>query len=98
MGAANGSYEESWTLEHLLAHCEGYRVESPEGEHGYVEEVVWEPDGSKPVALRVRIGCSEPIEVFLDDVLELRPQGERIIVQALVDAEPMRETLTLAGR
>jgi hypothetical protein len=98
MGAANRNDEESWTFEHLLAHCEGYRVDSPEGEHGYVEQVIWEPRGSRPAALLVRVGCAGPIEIPLDDVVELRPQGERIIVQALVTAEPARGALSLAGR
>lgn len=98
MDARNVSYEESWTLEHLLAHCEGYRVESAEGECGYVEQVIWKPDGSKPAALLVRVGCAEPIEIALDDVVELRPQGERIVVEALVDAGAADEALSLAGR
>lgn len=97
MGTANATYEESWTVEHLLAHCEGYRVESPEGELGYVEEVVEAPDRGAPLALRVRIGCSDLIEIVVEDVVELRPQGERILIRALADARPIREPLILAG-
>ena len=73
-----------WTAEYLLAHCEGYRVESNEGKLGYVEEVVWAPDGSEPLALRVRTGFDERglITIMIEGVLELHPNGELIVVRA----------------
>lgn len=65
-----------WTAEYLLAHCERYRVESNEGQLGYVEEVIWAPDGSEPLALRVRTGFGEGglVTIMVGDVLELHPK------------------------
>jgi len=85
MSAVNVDLEDScWTAEYLLAHCERYRVESNEGKLGYVEEVIWTPDGSEPLALRVRtgVGSGGPVTIMVEDVLELHPKGERIVVRA----------------
>ncbi len=73
-----------WTANHLIAHCEGFRVESNEGKLGYVEEVVWAPDGSEPLALRVRSASGERglVTMVLEGVLELHPNSELIVVRA----------------
>lgn len=74
----------SWTASYLLAHCEGYRVESNEGELGYVEDVVCAPDGSAPLALRVRSAAGELRDITLisEGVVELHPNSELIVVRA----------------
>lgn len=85
MSAVKVDLEDScWTAEYLLAHCERYRVESNEGKLGYVEEVIWAPDGSEPLALRVRTGFGSGgvVTIVVEDVLELHPNGERIVVRA----------------
>ena len=93
MSAVKVDLEHScWTAEYLLAHCESYRVESNEGQLGYVEEVIWAPDGSEPLALRVRTGFGEggPVTIMVEDLLELDPIGERIVVRAQTGrAEPL---------
>lgn len=73
-----------WTADYLLAHCEGFRVESSEGTLGYVEEIVWARDRSEPLALRVRSGFGEQglVTLVIEDVLGLHPKGERIVVRA----------------
>jgi hypothetical protein len=72
---------EAWTREHWLGHCEGYRVESDEDLLGWVEEVLWTPDESEPLCLRVREGLAILI-VPVDDIVEICPAAERILVQA----------------
>jgi hypothetical protein len=73
-----------WSVAYLLAHCEGFRVESSEGTLGYLENVVWARDRSQPVAFRVQTGSSEEgvVTLAIDDVLELDPNGERLVVRA----------------
>lgn len=71
-----------WSAEYLLTHCEGYRVESPRGIRGYVELIVRAPDQSKPGALLVRPAShgTRPFLITTDDVLELCPDTESIVV------------------
>ena len=73
-----------WSATYLLAHCGGYRVESARGIRGYVEEIVKAPDESKPVALSVRPAShgTRPFLIPTDDVLELCPDTESIVVRA----------------
>ena len=93
MGAVKVARGDSlWSANHLLAHCEGYRVESEEGKLGYVEEVVWAPTGREPLALRVRTGFEAQglVTLMIEDVLELHPDGERIVVGTQAGrAEPL---------
>jgi hypothetical protein len=81
----NANLEHScWSAEYLLAHCEGYRVESAGGTRGYVEEIVSAPDESRPLALLVRpaAGRSGLFVIPTDNVLELRPDTESLVVRA----------------
>jgi hypothetical protein len=87
MGAVKVDLEHScWTAEYLLDHCERYRIESSGRALGIVEEVVRSPDGDEPVALLVRTnrGDRPLVTLTIDDVLELHPDGERIVVRASV--------------
>lgn len=69
-----------WSSPYVLAHCEGYRVESSEGTLGYVEEVVSGRRGCSP-ALRVRTCAAKPglATLALEDVLEVNPHLELIV-------------------
>jgi hypothetical protein len=73
-----------WSADYVLAHCEGFRVESGDGVLGYVEEIVRAPGCVKPLALRVRTGFDEQgvVTVLVDDVVELHAAGERIVVRS----------------
>jgi uncharacterized protein CbrC (UPF0167 family) len=73
----------SWTDEYWLSHCEGFRVDTPDGHLGFVEEVAWSDDGAKPIALRVRCGFGGRglVTVGIDDVIELRQDGSSILVR-----------------
>jgi hypothetical protein len=67
-----------WSRDYLIAHCEGFRVESDEGTLGYVEEIV-----AEPLALRVRSGSGDQdvVTIAIEDATELHPDGERIVVR-----------------
>jgi hypothetical protein len=72
-----------WSAEYLLAHCEGYRVESADGTRGYVEEIVLAPDESRALSLLVRPAAGRRLFLIpADDVLELCPDTELIVVRA----------------
>ena len=70
-----------WSADALLARCEGYAVESEQGMLGYVERVVMEHDGTEPLALLVRSDSEGLVTVRVDDVVELHPGGERLVVR-----------------
>jgi hypothetical protein len=75
--------ENIWTIEYLLVHCQGYRVESAEGRLGYVEEVVQDPQWGiwgEPVSLRVRTDAGI-LAIPIEDVLDLHPNGKRLVVR-----------------
>jgi hypothetical protein len=71
-----------WTSEYLLAHCERYRVESDVGTLGYVDEVILSADGREALGLLVRTGDRGCVRIGIEEVLELHPSGERIVVRA----------------
>jgi uncharacterized protein CbrC (UPF0167 family) len=75
---------QSWTDEYWLCHCEGFRVDTPDGHLGFVEEIVWSDDGAKPIALRVRssFGRRGLVTVGIDDVVEVPQDGSSILVRA----------------
>ena len=79
----------SWTDEYLLAHCEGYWVETEAGERvGIVDRVRCAADGIEAQALVVRgLGGGEVV-VPVELIAELRPSSERVVV-------PERVTRTL---
>lgn len=78
---------ESSSCQYWLGHCEGYRVETLAGHLGYVEEVVWAPDDSEPVGLKVRAtqGTCGLIVLTVGQIEEIIPLAERIVVVVDVD-------------
>ncbi len=66
----------------LLAfrHCAGFRVESPDGHIGFVEDVLFGSDPERPSALAIRKGLfSRHVDlVALEDVEEVVPNERRI--------------------
>lgn len=89
-----------WSADYLLGHCESFRVESVAGRLGYVEEVVWAPDGSKPIALRVSNarGC---LAIPIANVRELHADGEWLVARAPDTARanrPLRARRRAPGR
>jgi hypothetical protein len=75
-----------WTHEYLLRHCEGYRVDSPDGHHGYVEEIVLLPDEDTPTGFLVR-GGSGLTFVSVDQIRDFSPGAQRILVDPLPPAD-----------
>jgi hypothetical protein len=83
MSAAMGFHRRScWTDEYLLAHCEGYWVESESGERlGIVDRVLCDEEGDETEAFVVRsLSGAADMVVPVDQVSELRPWAERIVV------------------
>jgi hypothetical protein len=74
-----------WTREYLLRHCEGYRVDSPDGQRGYVEEIVLLSDESTPMGFLVR-GNSGLAFVSVHQIRDFSPRAQRIVVDPLPQA------------
>jgi len=67
-----------------LAHCEGYRVDSPDGRVGVVEHVRLAPDSGRPELLAVRSGLFVPRSLLVpaDRVEGVVPRERRVILRA----------------
>lgn len=70
---------ESWSKEYWLGHCTGFRVDGPDGQLGYVEEVLLDPEGHTPRALIVR-GADTSV-VSVGEIVRLLPAQERVLVR-----------------
>jgi hypothetical protein len=81
-----------WAVDYWLAHCDGYRVFTPEGPIGYVEEVLESPE-EEPTALVVRVGdaFSHCIQIPVGDIVGFNPAGERVLVGPLETPESAGE-------
>jgi hypothetical protein len=87
MTAAPGTYpkhedESCWTHDYLLRHCEGYRVDSPGGHLGHVEEPVLSRDESETIGFLVR-GTEGLVFVSVRQIRDFSPRGQRIVVDPL---------------
>ena len=84
--------------EYWLGHCEGFKVQSPEGQVGVVESVVYDADAGRPAYLAVTGGrlLLHTALVPCGEVVSIDPRQTRLDVQA----RPARPSLrtTLAGR
>jgi hypothetical protein len=72
--------ESCWSQGHLLAHCENYRVESHDGLIGYVAAVDVAEGGTEGALIVAGRGDPPFFRIPVEDVLELHPDGERILV------------------
>ena len=87
----NQEDESCWTHEYLLRHCEGYRVDSPAGHPGYVEEIVLLPDESEPIGFLVR-GVSGLTFVCVHQIRDFSSRAQRIVVDPLpLIGQPSRD-------
>jgi len=77
-----------WSHDYWLGHCEGFRVDAPDGRVGIVEAVLSDDD-DEPTTLVVREGlfALRTIHVPVTEVSEVRPRAERIILS--VTPEPL---------
>ena len=68
-----------------LAHCEGYRVDSPDGRVGVVEHVRLAPDSGRPELLAVRSGLFVPrlLLVPVARVEGVIPRERRVILRVV---------------
>jgi hypothetical protein len=84
-----------------LCRCQGFRVDSPEGRVGFVEEVRFRSRVDRPDALAVRAGLlgRHLLIVPVDEVADIAPREERIVLRS---APPLKGRLRLpslaAGR
>ena len=82
MGADNFEFTTaSSDLESWLAPCEGFRVESPEGHLGTLEEVFY--SGDRPRLLAVRVGrLGRRLELYpVEEITEVRFEQRRVLLR-----------------
>ena len=95
MATSTGFHRRScWTDEFLLAHCERYLVEDESGERvGVVDCVLRDENGIEAEELIVRsLSGAAEIVVPVEQVIALRPSGERIVV-----SDELAEALAVAN-
>ena len=70
-----------------LGQSEGFRVDSPEGRFGLVEAVMFRTRPDEPDALIVRVGVlgRKLIIVPIEDVADVTPRRERIVLRRVPD-------------
>jgi uncharacterized protein YrrD len=92
--AARGG-EDYW-----LAHCEGFKVQSPEGEVGIVESVVYAADAARPAYLTVTGGrfLRYTALVPCGEVVSIDARQTRLNVQARPARQPLRATMANGAR
>jgi hypothetical protein len=87
-------------LRHELAGCEGFRLESPEGLIGWVEET-WLDASGEPVALAIRTVDGRDGLLLAEDVDHVDPDSEQLDIRAcasLLELEaPRVETASSNG-
>ena len=83
MGADNLDFSTTApsNLDLWLAPCEGFRVDSPEGHIGTLEEVFY--GGDRPRLLAVRVGrLGRRLELFpVEDIAEVRFEHKRVLLR-----------------
>ena len=88
MSAKSGGrkYDETDTRDWLLR-CEGFRVDSPDGQVGIVVGVVYEPSArwDRPSALRVRGSDGPVVMISMEDVEDVVAADRRLLVRARIE-------------
>jgi hypothetical protein len=74
-----------WAENYWLGHCEGYRVDGPEGRVGIVEAVLGEEEEPRTLAVREGLFALRTLYVPIEDVIEVHPRAERIVLRSSPD-------------
>jgi hypothetical protein len=66
--------------DYWLGHCQGFRVDSPEGRVGRVDDVLFRSRLERPDALLVRSGVlgTQLVSVSVDEVVGITPRKEQL--------------------
>jgi hypothetical protein len=69
--------------EYWLSHCEGFRVDGPEGRLGVVDHLVYRSRADRPDIVAVTSGMwrARTAEVLVSDVVEVWPAQARLVVR-----------------
>jgi len=86
--------------DYWLGHCEGFKVQSPEGEVGVVESVVYAADTGRPACLAVTGGrlLLRTELVPCGEVVSIDARQTRLEVQARPARRALRTTLADGAR
>jgi hypothetical protein len=69
-------------FDYWLRRCEGFRVDSPQGRVGFVEEVRYAPRCDRPDLIAVRVGLLGRLLLIVpvEEVAEILPSEERVVL------------------
>ncbi len=86
--------------DYWLGHCEGFKVQSPDGEVGVVESVVYAADAMRPAYLAVTGGrwLLRTALVPCGDVVSIDARQTRLDVQARPARRSRRATVAVGAR
>lgn len=86
--------------DYWLGHCEGFRVQSPEGEVGVVESVVYAADAGRPTYLAVTGGRLRLRTALVpcSEVVSINARQTRLDVQARPARRSLRTTVAHGTR
>jgi hypothetical protein len=70
-----------WSRDYWLGHCEGFRVEDATRKLGFVEDVVGPEDEPEQLVVRGGLFANRVYTVSVDDILEIEPRAERIVLR-----------------
>lgn len=80
-GATGGEWASA--RDYWLGRCEGFRVDSPAGRIGFVEDVLFRSRSARPETLAVRAGLfgRRLLLVSIESVEEVIPSRQRIVLR-----------------
>jgi hypothetical protein len=94
--------------DYWLRHCEGFRVDGPEGRLGIVEHVVYGSRRDRPEVVAITSGMwrTRTDDVLIADVVEVWPARGRLVVRGglgrtrhtSLSSRAQKRLRTLAGR
>ena len=70
-----------WSHDYWLGHCEGFRVDGPEGRVGVVEAVLGHEDEPTTLAVREGLFALRTVYVPIEQVADIDPRAERIVLR-----------------
>ncbi len=71
-----------WSHDDWLGHCEGFRVDGPEGRVGVIEAVLGHEDEPTTLAVREGLFALRIVHVPIEQVAEVQPRAERIVLRS----------------
>jgi hypothetical protein len=77
-----------WSHDYWLGHCEGFRVDGPDGRVGVVEAVLGHEDEPTTLAVREGLFALRTVYVPIEQIVEIQPRAERLVLRSRPEPGP----------